>query len=126
MIKYDYYKTMSAILDDYLPHYFNKHNIFPKQWEIDELEDELYDNLYNLDYITGNGRGYFETPNQEVAYGRLYGNYDLLADAFDHYAMNNKEILSYLRDPVSLDVVIRIYILRDCLHDYLTNLYNRL
>ena len=126
MIKYDYYQTMAAILDDYLPYYFEKHKIFPKQWEMDELEEELYDNLYNLDNITGNGRGYFETSNQEVAYGRLYGNYDLVADALDGYAMNKREILSCLRDPVFLDVVTRCYILRECLHDYLTNLYSGL
>ena len=126
MVKYDYYQTMADILDDYLPRYFEEQKIFPKQWDMDELEDELYDNLYNLDNITGNGHGYFETMNLEVVYGRLYGNFNLMADALDDYAMNDREILSYLRDPVSLDVVIRCYILRECLHDYLTDLYDEL
>lgn len=126
MLKYDYHQTMSAILDDYLPRYFEEQKIFPKQWNMDELEDELYDKLYNLDCITGNEHGFFETMNLAVAYGRLYGNFSLMADALEGYAMNDREMLSYLRDPLSLDVIIRCYILRECLHDYLTDLHNEL
>lgn len=126
MIKYDYYNTMADILEDFIPRFCEQRGVIPKQWEQDELEDYLYDHLYNMDNVTGNGHGYFETANIDVAYGRLYGNFNLMADALDDYAMNCGEILSYLRDPVSLDVVIRCYILRECLHDYLTNLYDEL
>lgn len=126
MLKYDYYQTMAAILDDYLPRYFEEQKIFPKQWDMDELEDYLYDHLYNMDNITGNGHGYFETENTAVAYGRLYGNYDLMADALEAYSMSCGEILSYLRSPVILDVLIRLHILRECLNDYLTDLYDEL
>lgn len=123
MTKYDYYISMRDVLATVVPDYLQQKRIIPKQWELHELEDKMFDELLNRDDVTGNASGYFLYNDECIAHGRLYGNLDLASDALDYLEYNTTDILGYLKDPCSLDVVIRCYVLRDCLHDYLTENY---
>ena len=124
MVKYNYYASMRDALLTVVPDYCLRHGIIPRQWDIGDLENELYDNLMDLDEVTGNKSGYYIHHDERIAYGRLYGNLDLASDALYYFGCDENIILSYLKKPSTLDVIIRCYILRECLHDYLTNLYN--
>lgn len=123
MVKYDYHASVRDVLNCVLPDYFNEQGIIPKQWDIFELEDKLFDDLFSRDDVTGNTSGYYIHNDERIAHGRLYANLDLAADALDYFEYSTRTILPMLKDPCSLDVIIRCYVLRDCISEYLTENY---
>lgn len=83
------YNYNQAVKDDII-NYINENMDFADYTTIDELEDALYDaELVNEDSITGNVSGSY-TFNRYEAGENLIGNFDLLEEALNHFAISSR------------------------------------
>ena len=87
--------------------------------DMDELRDELYDNLWNEDSVTGNGSGSY-TFNREEAKKYVSDNMDLMVEAYKDLdsiesLVDDLEALDF----ETIDVTIRCYLLSQALDEVL-------
>lgn len=87
--------------------------------DMDELRDELYDNLWDEDSVTGNGSGSY-TFNREKAKEYVSDNLDLMVEAYKEYdsiesLVDDLEALDF----ETIDVTIRCYLLSQALDEVL-------
>ena len=75
--------------------------------DIDELRENLYDNLWDEDSVTGNGSGSY-TFNREEAKKDVADNLDLMVDAYKEFDSIEK-LVNNLEDSdfETIDVTIR-------------------
>ena len=83
--------------------------------DIDELRENLYDNLWDEDSVTGNGSGSY-TFNREEAKKYVADNLDLMVDAYKEFDSIEK-LVNNLEDSdfETIDVTIRCYLLSQAL-----------
>jgi hypothetical protein len=112
MEKYDY---RQAVMDD-IREYIKEHDIRVTSDNRDELESELRDTLWNDDSVTGNASGSY-TFNTWKAEEYLCHNGDLLQDACSDFGYEPR-----LDSAEWCDVVIRCYLLGECLSSVLNEL----
>ena len=104
------YNYNEAVKDDII-NYINENMDFSDYTTIDELEDALHDaELINEDSITGNGSGSYTFSRYEAG-ENLIGNFDLLEEALNHFGC------TFEGDEESCDVLIRCYLVDDCIHE---------
>jgi hypothetical protein len=113
MEKYDY---RQAVMDD-IKQYIEDHDIKVTTSTRDELQDELYDDLFISDSVTGNASGSY-TFNAWQAEENLCHNLDLLKEACNEFG----DSCNILDCPESCDVTIRCYLLSECLAEVLDEL----
>ena len=87
--------------------------------DMDELRDELYDNLWSEDSVTGNGSGSY-TFNREKAKEYVSDNLDLMVEAYKDLdsiesLVDDLEALDF----ETIDVTIRCYLLSQALDEVL-------
>ena len=87
--------------------------------DMDELRDELYDNLWSEDSVTGNGSGSY-TFNREKAKEYVSDNLDLMVEAYKDLdsiesLVDDLEALDFK----TIDVTIRCYLLSQALDEVL-------
>lgn len=87
--------------------------------DMDELRDELYDNLWSEDSVTGNGSGSY-TFNREEAKKYVSDNMDLMVEAYKDLdsiesLVDDLEALDF----ETIDVTIRCYLLSQALDEVL-------
>ena len=87
--------------------------------DMDELRDELYDNLWSEDSVTGNGSGSY-TFNREKAKEYVSDNLDLMVEAYKDLdsiesLVDDLEALDF----ETIDVTIRCYMLSQALDEVL-------
>lgn len=87
--------------------------------DMDELRDELYDNLWDEDSVTGNGSGSY-TFNREKAKEYVSDNMDLMVEAYKDFdsiesLVDDLEALDF----ETIDVTIRCYLLSQALDEVL-------
>lgn len=87
--------------------------------DMDELRDELYDNLWDEDSVTGNGSGSY-TFNREEAKKYVSDNMDLMVEAYKDLdsiesLVDDLEALDF----ETIDVTIRCYLLSQALDEVL-------
>ena len=89
--------------------------------DIDELRENLYDNLWDEDSVTGNGSGSY-TFNREEAKKYVADNLDLMVDAYKEFDSIEK-LVNNLEDSdfETIDVTIRCYLLSQALDEVLDN-----
>ena len=87
--------------------------------DMDELRDELYDNLWDEDSVTGNGSGSY-TFNREEAKKYVSDNLDLMVEAYKEFN-SIERLVSDLEalDFETIDVTIRCYLLSPALDEVL-------
>ena len=87
--------------------------------DIDELRENLYDNLWDEDSVTGNGSGSY-TFNREEAKKYVADNLDLMVDAYKEFDSIEK-LVNNLADSdfETIDVTIRCYLLSQALDEVL-------
>lgn len=111
MTKYDYREAMKEDIRNYI------------EWEgIEEADfDELYDDLFVTDSITGNGSGSY-TFNRWKAEEYVIDNMRLAAEAFREFD-DTKRFVEWLEAEnfEAIDVTIRCYLLAECLAEVLEN-----
>jgi len=113
MEKYDY---RQAVMDD-IKQYIEDHDIKVTTSTRDELQDELYDDMFISDSVTGNASGSY-TFNTWQAEENLCHNLDLLQEACSEFGSD----CNILESAESCDVTIRCYLLSECLAEVLDEL----
>ena len=123
------YNYKRAVRNDIIA-YIDGYMDFADYTTIGELEDALFEaELENEDYITGNASGSYtlikyledrysipanlsaDEAAKYTAGENLIGNFDLLADALHHFGCE------FSGDEEGSDVLIRRYLVDDCIHD---------
>ena len=113
MEKYDY---RQAVKDD-IKQYIEDHNIKVTTSTRDELQDELYDDLFVIDSVTGNASGSY-TFSTWQAEENLCHNMDLLKEALEEFGSD----ISILESAEQCDVTIRCYLLSEAISQALDEL----
>lgn len=120
MNKYEYRTEMATDILNYIDS-----NITLEDWEFrTDLEDDLYDELWIEDSVTGNGGDYYDTENNCESY--LAYNLDLMMEACEEFCVDMKVLLQHYHDKDLaryLDCTIRCYLLEEVLHDVLNNIW---
>lgn len=114
MEKYDY----RQVVKDDIREYFHANSIRVTNSNREELYQELYDDLFVNDSITGNASGSY-TFNAWKAEENLCHNYGLLAEACDALCTSANDILDSAE---ACDVTIRCYLLGECLAEVMNEL----
>jgi len=114
MSKYNYYEAVSNDIRDYI----NENDIRVTSDNKENLYQQLYDDLFVSDSVTGNASGSctFSTYQAEE---NLCHNLDLLAEACKEFG-GDINLLS--NGAEACDVTIRCYLLSQCLTDVLDEL----
>ena len=114
MEKYNYFEAVkNAVLD-----YINENEIKVTTGNKDELAEQLHDDLWANDSVTGNGSGsyFFNTWKAEEA---LCHNLDLLGEACEEFGST----ADLLKDGAeACDVTIRCYLLPQAISEALDEL----
>lgn len=110
---YDYREAMTEDVKEWI-----KENIDLTEWTEDRegLEQQLNDDLWTEDSITGNASGsyYCNSYNAEES---ISHNWDLLNEALDEFGQNNINVIE--RGAEWADVTIRCYLLGFVISDVL-------
>lgn len=112
MERYDY---RQALMDD-IRNYIDENDIKITSENRDDVEEELRDSLMNNDSVTGNASGSY-TFNTWQAEENLCHNLELLQDACSEFCCEPR-----LDSAEWCDVVIRCYLLGECLSSVLDEL----
>ena len=102
MERYDYYQ---AVKDD-IKQYIEDHDVKVTTSNREDLEQELYDEMFISDSVTGNASGSY-TFNTWQAEENLCHNLDLLSEALTEFGCNGADALE--RGAEYCDVTIRCY-----------------
>ena len=104
---YDYRYEVKMDIVDYIKEHINL-----KNYTREELEEELRDELWDCDAVTGNSSGSYYC-NSYKAWEALYCNLDLLDEALSAFGCD----ASYLfeKGEEACDVTIRCYLLNECI-----------
>ena len=108
MTRYDYInETVNNIKD-----YIDENIDYIKEYSF----DELYDELWTADSVTGNASGSYYC-NAYKAEEALAGSWELLKEALENFGLENVNILE--KGAEYCDVTIRCYLLSECLAEAL-------
>lgn len=114
MSKYNYYEAVSNDIRDYI----NENDIKVTSENREELYEQLNDELFISDCVTGNASGSY-TFSTYQAEENLCHNLDLLAEACEEFGGGVDVLKSGAK---ACDVTIRCYLLGQCLSDVLDEL----
>lgn len=115
---YNYYE---AVLNDVKNYINDEINIDEWQGKREELEEQLNEDLWIDDSVTGNGSGTY-TFNTYQAEENLCHNWDILAEALECFGENGTDILK--QGAEAMDVTIRCYYLSQAINEVLDDLEN--
>lgn len=110
---YDYREAMTEDVKEWI-----KENIDLTEWTEDRegLEQQLNDDLWTEDSITGNASGSYYC-NSYKAEESIAHNWDLLNEALDEFEQNNINVIE--KGAEWADVTIRYYLLGSVISDVL-------
>lgn len=110
---YDYREAMTEDVKEWI-----KENIDLTEWTEDRegLEQQLNDDLWTEDSITGNASGSYYC-NSYKAEESIAHNWDLLNEALDEFEQNNINVIK--KGAEWTDVIIRCYLLGSVISDVL-------
>jgi hypothetical protein len=113
MNTYDYLANVKSDIFDYILEKYSSANEFLSLCNSDPegVEEELEDELWTADSVTGNGTGSY-TMSSLKASQNLVGNWGLIQDVIDEFGLPEKDKIA---DPEFWDVSIRCYLLSDAL-----------
>ena len=112
------YNYRANICED-IKNYIEENSIKVTAENKDDLYQELYDDLFISDSVTGNASGSY-TFNAWIAEENICHNLDLLGEALNEFGCDATYILE--RGAESCDVTIRCYLLGECLQEVLDEL----
>lgn len=116
---YNYYEEMEQDIRDYIEENIDLSEYVNKR---EKLEEELYENFWMNDSITGNASGSYTFSTYE-AEENLCHNLDLLQEALNEFGFDFIEYLSE-NGAEACDVSIRCYLLATILHEVLDEFEN--
>ena len=122
MKNYDYYEAVKNDVLDYLKCEagFNVDEIVADR---DDFEENLYDDLWINDSVTGNGSGSY-TFCRETAKHYVIDNMDLVCEMSNDFGIEYAELGKHFmnEDWEYFDVSIRCYVLSACISDAIDEL----
>lgn len=118
MTSYDYYDAMKEDIREYLEENGAIDRLLADDADRDEIEEELRNELWTADSVTGNASGSY-TFNSWKAKGYVLDNMERLKDALEEFCIEPSEIGErFLNDEWEyFDVTIRCYLLDVVLSD---------
>jgi hypothetical protein len=114
MNQYDYREAVKNDIIDYI----NDHDVKVTSSNRDEVYEQLYDDMFVSDSVTGNASGSY-TFNTWKAEENLCHNLDLLGEALSEFGSDPAKIME---SPEACDVTIRCYLLGEILGEVLDEL----
>lgn len=114
MNQYDYREAVKNDIIDYI----NDHDVKVTSSNRDEVYEQLYDDMFVSDSVTGNASGSY-TFNTWKAEENLCHNLDLLGEALSEFGSDPAKIME---SPEACDVTIRCYLLSEILGEVLDEL----
>jgi hypothetical protein len=114
MNQYDYREAVKNDIIDYI----NEHDVKVTSSNRDEVYEQLYDEMFISDSVTGNASGSY-TFNTWKAEENLCHNLDLLGEALSEFGSDPAKIME---NPEACDVTIRCYLLSEMLGEVLDEL----
>lgn len=117
MMNYNYMEAMKNDIKTYLE---DEYKYRYSELDRDELEQELYDDLFINDSVTGNGSGSY-TFCSETSKGYVFDNMDLCKEALDEFCVDASEVADHFlsEDWEYFDVTIRCYLLGQAIAEVL-------
>ena len=112
-MRYDYLENVKADVLEYIKENYEKEDYANLDY------DELYDEMFLEDSITGNASGSYYC-NEYKAQECLIGNFDLIRESLEYFGNNVIDI--ELLNGEWLDVTIRCYLLGQALQEVLEDL----
>lgn len=117
--KYDYLHEMAMDVEEWILGEYDFREV-AKNMTLEEAYNEMYDQLWVEDSVTGNASGSY-TFNSYQAEMYLAGNWDILAEALDEFCENDVKVIK--KGAEWCDVTIRCYLLGEVLFTVLKGLY---
>ena len=116
---YDYLEAMKSDIIDYVRNDVNTDEFTSRE----ELEESLYDDLWTVDSVTGNGSGSY-TFNRAEAEEYVNDNSDLLREAISEFCVDSETVAEKFleADYEYFDVTIRCYLLSQAISEALDEL----
>lgn len=126
MEKYNYCEAMKEDIKNYIAENYTAEEINEKMLDIDDFSEELNDDLWTVDSVTGNGSGSY-TFSRATAKDYILsdsGNVDLLREALREFCVDGDTIAEkFLSEEWEyFDVTIRCYILGGVINEVLEDL----
>lgn len=122
-MKYNYQEAIKSDILEHITDNYSPDEIREKLADRDEWEDNLHDELWIEDSVTGNASGSY-TFNTWEAEENICHNLDLLRDALDEFGGDYSEALE--KGAEYCDVTIRCYLLYSAISDALDELEGEL
>ena len=116
---YDYKNAVRNDVREWIDVHYSEYEIKENLARRDEWEEELNDELFNEDSVTGNGSGSY-TFDREGAGNYLAGNFDELVDAIVAFGADFEHVIRLGEE--ACDVTIRCYYLSGAISDVLDEL----
>ena len=119
MKNYNYYEAVKSDVLDYIKNDIDIEEAYAKAgFDIEELKNNLHDDLWTNDCVTGNGSGSY-TFNAYQAEENLCHNMDLLQEALQEFGCG----IEYLeKGAEACDVTIRCYLLAGAISEVVDGL----
>lgn len=126
MGKYNYYEAMKKDIKNYIAENYTAEELSEKLKEADDFNEELNDDLWTVDSVTGNGSGSY-TFDRAAAKDYILSdseNVDLLREALKEFCVDGDTIAEkFLSEEWEyFDVTVRCYILGGVINNVLEDL----
>ena len=126
MEKYNYYEAMKEDIKNYIAENYTAEELNEKMLDFDDFSEELNDDLWTVDSVTGNGSGSY-TFSRATAKDYILSdseNVDLLREALKEFCVDSDTIAEKFlsEDWEYFDVTVRCYILEGVINDVLEDL----
>lgn len=126
MGKYNYYKAMKEDIKNYIAENYTAEELNEKTLDLDAFSEELNDDLWTVDSVTGNGSGSY-TFSRATAKDYIFSdseNIDLLREALKDFCVESDTIAEkFLSEEWEyFDVTIRCSILGSVIYEVLGDL----
>ena len=109
---YNYYENVKNDVENYI----KENKEYFKATDLEELEEELNDQCWSSDSVTGNASGSY-TFNTYEAEKNLNGNWDLLQEVLEEFGYSDVNPIK--KGAEWCDVIIRCYILSQAISSLL-------
>ena len=118
MKTYNYFEAVKEDVKSYIENEIDIKKALSEAGDIDNLKDNLYDDLFCNDSVTGNASGSY-TFNTWQAEENLCHNMDLLKEALEGFGCG----IEYLeKGAEACDVIIRCYLLSSAISEVIDGL----
>lgn len=123
MYGYDYREAVKDDVKNYIKENYTRDELRAKMQDRDEFAEELHDDCWCADEVTGNASGSYTFSTWE-AENYICHNYDILAEALDELGYIDKN--PFERGAEWCDVLIRCHVLSGAIEDALDEIAEEL